>query len=102
MKSPNGIEGLRLKLVTVENIELAYLRQLFYQRAITFNEPDFNAPHLSSEQVHIFLARVDAEGKDIRVVVLDRADTLDLPQRQPLSLWAGVALGWLARLNARS
>ncbi len=71
------------------------------------------APHLSSEQVHLFLAQVDAdraagihgvaaEGEDIRVVVLDRADALDLPQRQPLSLWAGVALGWLARLHARS
>ena len=64
------------------------------------------APHLSSEQVHLYCATVDAasvagfhglahEGEDIRPVVLDRSEAVDLGQSRPLSLWAGVALGWL-------
>lgn len=64
------------------------------------------APHLSSEQVHIYCATVDAssaagfhglahEGEDIRPLVLDRTEALGLPRTRPLSLWAGLALGWL-------
>jgi len=64
------------------------------------------APHLSSEQIHLYFATVDAssvagfhglahEGEDIRPVVLDRSEALGLPQRQPLSLWSALALGWL-------
>jgi ADP-ribose pyrophosphatase len=64
------------------------------------------APHLSSERVHLFCAVVDAtkvigthgvsaEGEDIRPRVIDRADMLRLMQTQTLSLWAGLALGWI-------
>jgi len=64
------------------------------------------APHLSSERVHLFCALVDsskvigthgvsAEGEDIRPLVIDRADMLHLMQTQTLSLWAGLALGWI-------
>lgn len=71
------------------------------------------APHLSSEQVHLYCATVDAgavtgihglahEGEDIRPVVLERADALELARTGPLSLWAGLALGWLCHtLDAR-
>jgi len=69
------------------------------------------APHLSSEQVHLYCATVDAasvaglhglahEGEDIRPLVLDSTEALGLPQTRPLSLWAGLALGWLG--NTRS
>ena len=68
------------------------------------------APHLSSEQVHIYCATVDAssaagfhglvhEGEDIRPLALDRTEALDLPQTHPLSLWAGLALGWLSNTH---
>lgn len=71
------------------------------------------APHLSSERVHLFCATVDAarvagfhgvarEGEDIRPVVLDRAAALCLAQTRPLSLWAGLALGWLCNASHRS
>lgn len=64
------------------------------------------APHLSSERVHLFSARVDAsqavgthgvssEGENIRPLVIDRAEALRLMQTQTLSLWAGLALGWM-------
>jgi ADP-ribose pyrophosphatase len=64
------------------------------------------APHLSSEQVHLYCATVDAgsvagfhglarEGEDIRPLVLDRTEALGLLNTRPLSLWAGLALGWL-------
>lgn len=64
------------------------------------------APHLSSEQVHLYCATVDAatvtgyhglvhEDEDIRPLVLDRTEALALSKTQPLSLWAGLALGWL-------
>ena len=64
------------------------------------------APHLSSERVHLFCALVDAtkvigthgisaEGEDIRPLVIDRADMLRLMQTLTLSLWAGLALGWI-------
>ncbi|WP_428622241.1 NUDIX domain-containing protein [Sedimenticola sp.] len=64
------------------------------------------APHLSSEQVHLYCATVDAEAvdglhglahedEDIRPRVLTRAEALALPKTQPLSLWAGLALSWL-------
>lgn len=64
------------------------------------------APHLSSERVHLFSARVDAsqavgthgvssEGEDIRPLVIDRSEALRLMQTQTLSLWAGLALGWM-------
>lgn len=66
----------------------------------------FTAPHLSSERVHLYCATVDAaavaghhglahEGEDIRPLVVDRREALGLPQTQPLSLWAGLALAWL-------
>ena len=66
----------------------------------------FTAPHLSSEKVHLYCATVDVasvagthglahEGEDIRPRVFGRTEALDLLQAQPLSLWAGVALGWL-------
>lgn len=66
----------------------------------------FTAPHLSSERVHLYCAKVDAahvagfhgvahEGEDIRPVVLDRAEALRLVRTRPLSLWAGLALNWL-------
>ena len=66
----------------------------------------FTAPHLSSEKVHLFRATVDAdavagshglahEGEDIRPRVFGRREVLELAQQQPLSLWAGLALGWL-------
>lgn len=65
------------------------------------------APHLSSERVHLFCAQVDAartagthgvraEGEDIRPVVMTRAEALDLLHRPSTSLWAGLALHWLA------
>lgn len=65
------------------------------------------APHLSSEQVHLYCAMVDAtavagihglahEGEDIRPVLLARTDALDLAQTRPLSLWAALGLGWLS------
>ncbi|WP_037375228.1 NUDIX domain-containing protein [Sedimenticola selenatireducens] len=68
------------------------------------------APHLSSEQVYIYCATVDAssaagfhglghEGEDIRPLALDRTEALDLPQTHPLSLWAGLALGWLSNTH---
>lgn len=69
------------------------------------------APHLTSERVHLFSARVDAlkavgihgvssEGEDIRPLVIDRAEALRLMHAQTLSLWAGLALGWmLARVD---
>jgi ADP-ribose pyrophosphatase len=64
------------------------------------------APHLSSEQVHLYCAMVDAtavtgyhglthEGEDIRPLVLQRTEALGLLKTRPLSLWAGLALGWL-------
>jgi ADP-ribose pyrophosphatase len=64
------------------------------------------APHLTSERVHLFCASVDAlkavgthgvssEGEDIRPLVIDRAEALRLMQTQTLSLWAGLALGWM-------
>jgi ADP-ribose pyrophosphatase len=64
------------------------------------------APHLSSEQVHLYCATVDAsraagthglahEGEDIRLVTLDRVDAVSLPSSRPLSLWAALALSWL-------
>ncbi|MBK5914962.1 NUDIX domain-containing protein [Rhodocyclus purpureus] len=64
------------------------------------------APHLSSEQVHLYCATVDSaqvaglhglahEGEDIRPRVMTRAEALALRGMQPLSLWAGLALGWL-------
>lgn len=64
------------------------------------------APHQSSERVHLFCAVVDAtkvigthgvsaEGEDISPLVIDRADLLRLLQTQTLSLWAGLALGWI-------
>ena len=63
----------------------------------------FTAPHLSSERVHLFCARVDSsrvsgfhgiahEDEDIRPVVVDHATAL----ARPLSLWAALALAWLA------
>lgn len=66
----------------------------------------FTAPHLSSEKVHLFHATVDAgavkgihgldhEGEDIRPRVFRRDEALNLPRQRPLSLWAGLALGWL-------
>ncbi|WP_275096095.1 NUDIX domain-containing protein [Sedimenticola hydrogenitrophicus] len=66
------------------------------------------APHLSSEQVHLYCATVDAtavagyhglarEGEDIRPLVLERTEALGLLKSRPLSLWAGLALGWLGR-----
>ncbi|MBL0165606.1 MAG: NUDIX domain-containing protein [Propionivibrio sp.] len=68
------------------------------------------APHMSSEIVHIFFATVDAEslaglhgvaheGEDIRPHALDRTAALDMLRTQPLSLWAGLALGWLGNRN---
>lgn len=72
------------------------------------------APHLSSERVHLFLARVDAlkaigthgvssEGEDIRPLVIDRSEALRLMQTQTLSLWAGLALGWaFSRIDPES
>ncbi|TRZ92685.1 MAG: NUDIX domain-containing protein [Rhodocyclaceae bacterium] len=72
------------------------------------------APHLSSEKVHIFLATVDAtciegfhglahEGEDIRPLAMDRTEALCAAQTRPLSLWAGLALGWLGnRCSDRS
>lgn len=67
----------------------------------------YTAPHISSERVHLFCARIDStriagthgvadEGEDIRPVVLDRTDALRLPGLQTLSLWAGLTLRWLA------
>lgn len=64
------------------------------------------APHLSSEQLHLFCATVDAsqvrgvhgvahEGEDIRPLVLARRDARRLLQTRPLSLWAALALAWL-------
>jgi ADP-ribose pyrophosphatase len=57
--------------------------------------------------VHLYCATVDArqvagchglahEGEDIRPLVMARADALAMPGTRPLSLWAGVALAWLA------
>jgi len=68
------------------------------------------APHLSSERVHLFCALVDAakvigthgvsaEGEDIRPLVMDRTDMLRLMETQTLSLWAGLALGWIISRN---
>ena len=65
------------------------------------------APHLSDEQVHLYCATVDAsqvagchglahEGEDIRPLVMARAEALAIPGKRPLSLWAALALGWLA------
>jgi ADP-ribose diphosphatase len=65
------------------------------------------APHLSSERVHLFCAHVDAsqaagthgvraESEDIRPLVMTRVEALDLLQRPSTSLWAGLALHWLA------
>ncbi len=69
------------------------------------------APHLSSERVHLYCASVDAEnvagfhglaheGEDIRPLVLDRREALEIMRTQPLSLWAGLALVWLGKLTA--
>lgn len=69
------------------------------------------APHLSSEQVHLFGATVDAaavaglhgmagDHEDIRPVVLSRADAMTLMREHPLSIWAGVALRWLDQERA--
>lgn len=66
----------------------------------------FTAPHISSEKVHLFYANVKSdavagthgvahEGEDIRPRVFGREEALDLQKQQPLSLWAGLALGWL-------
>lgn len=65
------------------------------------------APHLSSEQIHLYIATVDAtsvggyhglahEGEDIRPLVLDRTEALALPRHQAVSLWSALALAWLA------
>ena len=65
------------------------------------------APHLSDEQVYLYCATVDAsqvagchglahEGEDIRPLVMARAEALAIPGKRPLSLWAALALGWLA------
>ncbi|MQM34748.1 MAG: ADP-ribose diphosphatase [Candidatus Accumulibacter phosphatis] len=64
------------------------------------------APHLSSERLYLYCATVEAgkvagfhglahEGEDIRPLVLARSAALDRLQRQPLSLWAALALTWL-------
>lgn len=69
------------------------------------------APHLSSERVHLYCARVDAgrvaglhglahEGEDIRPLVLGRAAALELERTRVLSLWAGLALAWLRQRTA--
>lgn len=65
------------------------------------------APHLSDEQVHLYCATVEAgqvagfhglahEGEDIRPLVMARSDALAMPGKRPLSLWAALALAWLA------
>lgn len=70
------------------------------------------APHLSSEKVFLHCATVNAaqagglhgiahEGEDIRVMVMPRAEAVLLPQSRPLSLWAALALNWLAHGTAR-
>ncbi|HEY5764036.1 MAG TPA: NUDIX domain-containing protein [Rhodocyclaceae bacterium] len=67
----------------------------------------YTAPHISSERVWLFAASVDStgvsgthglahEGEDIRPVVLPRAKAVELMEASTLSLWAGVALRWLA------
>lgn len=67
----------------------------------------YTAPHMSSERVHLFCAQVDStciagthgvadEGEDIRPVVLTCEEALRLPATHTLSLWAGLALHWLA------
>lgn len=67
----------------------------------------FTAPHLSSERVYLYCARVDstqakgfhgvaAEGEDIRIVVLDRPAALHRLSTTPTALWAGLTLQWLA------
>lgn len=67
----------------------------------------FTAPHLSSERVHLYCAQVDAsevtgthglaeEGENIRPLVLERAKAIQLFQSHTVSLWAGLALGWIA------
>lgn len=67
----------------------------------------YTAPHISSERVYLFCAQVDStriagthgvadEGEDIRPVVLEYGEALRLPDSQILSLWAGLALHWLA------
>jgi ADP-ribose pyrophosphatase len=66
------------------------------------------APHLSSEKLFLYCATVDAtqatgvhgvahEGEDIRVVVMSRAEAALLQQSRLLSLWAALALNWLAQ-----
>jgi ADP-ribose pyrophosphatase len=71
------------------------------------------APHFSSERVHLFCATVDStlvsgvhglahEDEDIRPLVMDRAEALRLRQTRTLSLWAGLALGWLEYVTATS
>lgn len=68
----------------------------------------YTAPHISSERVHLFCAQVDStriagthgvadEGEDIRPVVLEYDEALRLPDSRTVSLWAGLALQWLAR-----
>ena len=65
------------------------------------------APHLSSERVHLFCAQVDArqaggthgvraEGEDVRALVMTRAEARRLLHLPSTSLWAGLALHWLA------
>ena len=98
-----------LEAVTREIAEESGLRPNAIEPIGTY----LTAPHLSSERVHLFCATVDAarvagfhgvahEGEDIRPVVLDRAEALRLPQTRTLSLWAGLALGWLAGRGGRS
>jgi ADP-ribose pyrophosphatase len=71
----------------------------------------YTAPHISSERVHLYCAHVDAscvsgthgiadEGEDIRPVVLARTEALRLVETATLSLWAGLALQWLAGQSA--
>lgn len=72
----------------------------------------YTAPHISSERVWLYAATVDStqvsgthgvadEGEDIRPLVMPRADALRLLETQTLSLWAGVALRWLATQPGR-
>lgn len=67
----------------------------------------YTAPHITSERVHLFCAQVDStriagthgvadEGEDIRPVTLERIEALRLLESHTLSLWAGLALRWLA------
>ncbi|MBK8399632.1 NUDIX domain-containing protein [Propionivibrio sp.] len=98
-----------LDTITREIVEESGLAPTSIQLIGTY----LTAPHLSSEKVHIFLATVDAacvagfhglahEGEDIRPHVMDRAAALCMLQTKPLSLWAGLALGWLGNRNLPS